>query len=67
LLERIDDLLDEDRPRRVRLRIPQKEGKMLAKLQAGARIYSRKYEDGSVILDAEAPASLLRRMREWEE
>jgi GTPase len=67
LLERIDVLLDEDRPRRVRLRIPQKEGKMLAKLQAGARIYSRQYQDGSVILDAEAPASLLRRMREWEE
>ena len=67
LLERIDVLLDEDRPRRVRLRIPQKEGKMLAKLQAGARIYSRQYQDGSVILDAEAPASLLRRVREWEE
>jgi GTPase len=65
LLERVDALLDEDRPRRVRLRIPQKEGKMLALLQAGARIYSRKYQDGSVVLEADAPASLLRRMREW--
>ena len=38
---------------------------MLAQLQAGARIYSRQYQDGSVILEAEAPASLLRYMREW--
>jgi len=65
LLDRVDALLEEDRPCRVRLCIPQKEGKMLAQLQAGARIYSRQYQDGSVILEAEAPASLLRRMREW--
>jgi len=38
---------------------------MLALLQAGARIYSRAYQDGLVVLDAEAPASLLRRMRAW--
>jgi len=31
LLDRIDDLLDEDRPTKVRLRIPQKEGKALAR------------------------------------
>jgi GTPase len=66
LLDRVDALVDEDRPRRVRLRIPQKEGKMLAQLQAGARIYSRKYQDGAVLLDAEVPASLLRKLREWE-
>ena len=65
LLDRIDALLDADRPSRVRLRIPQKEGKILAQLQAGARIYSRQYQDGLVVLEAEAPASLLRRMREW--
>jgi GTP-binding protein HflX len=65
LLDRVDALLEEDRPRRVRLRIPQKEGKMLAQLQAGARIYSRQYQEGLVVLEAEAPASLLRRMREW--
>jgi GTPase len=65
LLDRVDALLEEDRPSRVRLRIPQKEGKMLAQLQAGARIYSRQYQDGLVMLEAEAPASLLRRMREY--
>jgi len=65
LLDRIDSVLEEDRPSRVRLRIPQKEGKALALLQARARIYSRQYQDGLVVLEAEAPESLLRRMREW--
>jgi GTP-binding protein HflX len=65
LLDRVDALLEEDRPRRVRLRIPQKEGKMLAQLQARARIYSRQYQDGLVVLEADAPVSLLRRLREW--
>jgi GTP-binding protein HflX len=65
LLDHIDAVLEEDRPSRVRLRIPQKEGKTLALLEARARIYSRKYQDGLVELDADAPDSLLRRMREW--
>jgi GTP-binding protein HflX len=65
LLDRVDALLEEDRPSRVRLRIPQKEGKALAQLQARARIYSRQYRDGMVELEAEAPDSLLRRMKEW--
>jgi GTPase len=65
LLDRVDALLEEDRPERVHLRIPQKEGKTLALLQAGARIYSRQYQDGLVVLEADAPPSLLRRMREW--
>ena len=65
LLDRIDAVLEGDRPERVRLRIPQKEGKTLALLQAGARIYSREYQDGLVLMEAEAPASLMRRMRKW--
>lgn len=65
LLGRIDAVLEEDRPSRVRLRIPQKEGKALALLQARARIYSRQYQDGLVEVEADAPDSLLRHMREW--
>ncbi|MFZ1130383.1 MAG: GTPase HflX [Terriglobales bacterium] len=65
LLDRVDAVLEGDRPQRVRLRIPQKEGKMLALLEARARIFSREYQEGSVLLEAEAPASLLRRMRQW--
>ena len=50
---------------RIHLRIPQKEGKMLALLEARARIYSRKYKDGLVELEVEAPESVVRRVREW--
>ena len=65
LLSRIDALIDEDRVSRVHLRIPQKEGKTLALLEAKARIYSRTYQDGMVNLEAEAPESVVRRVREW--
>jgi GTP-binding protein HflX len=65
LLERIDELLKEDPIRRVRLSIPQKEGKALAMLAARARIYSRAYQDGVVEIEAEAPESVVRGLREW--
>jgi len=65
LLERIDRALQQDAVSRVRLRVPQKEGKTLAMLEARARIYSRTYKDGLVELEAEAPESVLRRVKEW--
>ena len=65
LLDRIDQLLQGDALSRIHLRMPQKEGKMLALLEARARIYSRKYKDGLVELEAEAPESVTRRVREW--
>ena len=65
LLTRIDEMIDEDRVSRVHLRVPQKEGKNLAMLEAKARIYSRAYKDGAVELEVEAPESVLRRVREW--
>jgi GTP-binding protein HflX len=65
LLTRIDELIDEDRISRVYLRIPQKEGKLLAMLEAKARIYSRAYKDGAVELEVEAPESVVRKTREW--
>jgi GTPase len=65
LLERVDAMIEEDQVSRVHLRVPQKEGKILAMLEAKARIYSRKYKDGAVLLDVEAPASVVRRVREW--
>jgi GTP-binding protein HflX len=65
LLDRIDAMIEEDPVSRVHLRIPQKEGKMLALLEAKARICSRTYKDGAVELEAEAPASVVRRVREW--
>ena len=65
LLDRIDQMLPGDALSRVHLRVPQKEGKMLALLEARSRIYSRKYKDGLVELEAEAPESVVRRVREW--
>jgi GTPase len=65
LLARIDAMVDEDRVSRINLRIPQKEGKALAMLEAKARIYSRTYKDGAVDLEVAAPESVVRRVREW--
>ncbi len=65
LLARIDATIEEDRVSRVHLRVPQKEGKTLAMLEAKARIYSRSYRGGAVELEAEAPESVMRRVREW--
>jgi len=65
LLDRIDQTLSEDSLSRVRLCVPQKEGKTLAMLEARSRIYSRAYKDGLVELEAEVPESVARRVKEW--
>ena len=65
LLERIDRELQDDPLSRVHLRVPQSQGKALSMLEAGARIYGREYRDGVVDLEAEAPESLLRKLREY--
>jgi len=65
LLDRIDQMLQGDALSRVHLRVPQKEGKTLALLEARARIYSRKYKDGLVELEVEAPESVVRRVKDW--
>ena len=65
LRERIDQRIEEDRVSRVRLRVPQREGKTLALLEARAKIYSRNYQNGAVDLEADAPESVLRRVRDF--
>jgi GTP-binding protein HflX len=65
LLDRIDQSLSEDATSRVRLRIPQSEGKALSMLEARARIYRREYKDGAVELEAELPESASRRVKQW--
>jgi GTP-binding protein HflX len=65
LLDRIDEMLSEDPLSRVRLRVPQKEGKLLALLEARSRIYSRRYNGGSVELEVEAPESVVRKVRDF--
>ncbi|MGC2819756.1 MAG: GTPase HflX [Candidatus Sulfotelmatobacter sp.] len=65
LLARIDEVIEGDPVSRVRVSVPQKEGKILAMLEAKARIYSRAYKDGAVELDIEAPQSVVRRVGHW--
>jgi GTP-binding protein HflX len=65
MLERIDAMLTQDPVSRLRLRIPQKEGRALAMLESRARIYSRQYRDGLVEIEAEAPESVAMKLREW--
>ncbi len=65
LLARIDSLIDEDRVSRVHVRIPQEQGKLLALLEAKARISSRAYRDGAVEMEVEAAESVVRKVRDW--
>jgi GTP-binding protein HflX len=65
LLARVDAMIEEDRVSRVHLRVPQKEGKILAMLEAKTRIYARAYKDGMVELEVEAPESVMRRVRDF--
>ncbi|HEX7893027.1 MAG TPA: GTPase HflX [Terriglobales bacterium] len=65
LLDRIDQLLSEDTTARVKLVIPQREGKALAMVEARSRVYSREYRDGAVELEAELPESVTRRLKQW--
>jgi GTPase len=65
LLERIDAMIEEDPVSRIHLRVPQREGKMLALLEARSRIYARAYKGGAVELEADAPESVVRRVREF--
>ncbi|MGH9603636.1 MAG: GTPase HflX, partial [Terriglobales bacterium] len=46
LLELVDQVLTDDPLSRVRLRVPQAEGKTLALVQSRARVLSREYQDG---------------------
>ena len=65
LLERIDELIEQDPVRRVRLQIPQSEGKALATLDAKAVVLSREYRDGLVDLEVQLPASVLHSVRKF--
>jgi GTP-binding protein HflX len=66
LLAAIDAGLDIDALRRLRVRVPQSEGKLLAQIEARAHILKRSYRDSKVQMELEAPESLARRLREYE-
>ncbi len=59
LLERVDECLQDDPVRRARLRVPQRDGKALALIEARTRILEREYRDGNVEFDLQAAQSVL--------
>jgi GTP-binding protein HflX len=65
LLEKIDSLIVEDSVKRLKLCVPQSEGKVLAMLEAEANILRRSYRSGFAYLVAELPESVARRVKEF--
>jgi GTP-binding protein HflX len=65
LLEAIDMAIAEDPLSRVRLRVPQSEGKVLSQVQARALVFTSTYHDGMVEFEAQAPESLLRKIKQF--
>ncbi len=65
LLQHIDRMIEQDPITRVRLRVPQSEGKALAVIDARAVVLGREYRDGYVEIEADAPESLLRQMERF--
>ena len=63
LLAAIDARILEDPLRRIRLRVPQSEGKALALLDAKSQVFSRAYRDGYVELEVQAAESVLRQVK----
>jgi GTPase len=66
LLTAIDGHLEIDALQKLKIRIPQSEGKLLAKIEARAHIVKRSYRDSKVQMDLEAPESLARTLRQYE-
>lgn len=63
LLAAIDRRLEIDALKRLRIRVPQSEGKLLSQIEARANILKRAYRDGAVQMEVEAPESLARVLR----
>jgi GTP-binding protein HflX len=60
LAESIDARLEVDALRRLRIRVPQSEGKLLAQIEARAHVAKRAYRDSAVQMEVDAPESLAR-------
>jgi GTP-binding protein HflX len=66
LLSAIDGHLEIDALQKMRIRVPQSEGKLLAQIAARTHILKRSYRDSKVHMDVEAPESLARTLRKYE-
>jgi GTP-binding protein HflX len=60
LLQAIDERQDIDALRRLRIRVPQSEGKLLAQIEARGQVTKRACRDSAVEMEVDAPESLAR-------
>ena len=67
LLEAIDAALVVDPVIQMHFRLPQSEGAVLAALEAGAIVASKRFEGNLAFVEARGPASLLNRFRRFRE
>jgi GTP-binding protein HflX len=65
LLAAIDRALHSDPQLTAELRVPQREGAVLAAIEAGMIVHSREYEGNLVRLTVSGPASLIGRLRQF--
>ncbi len=65
LLNTIDARLQIDAIQRLRIRVPQSEGKLLAEIEARAHILKRAYRDSAVQMEVDAPESLARVLQSY--
>jgi GTP-binding protein HflX len=65
LKKKIDDLLTEDPVVNLRLKIPQREGRALAAVEAGSQIMKRSFRGDHVYLHVQAPESMTRRWKQF--
>jgi GTP-binding protein HflX len=65
LMAHIDQRISIDPVSKISLRVPQSEGKTLALLEARTRILSRRYRSGMVLMEVEAPESVMRQVEKF--
>jgi GTP-binding protein HflX len=66
LLRRIDECMPVDPLMRLKLRIPMSDGRNLALIQAGGRVLQSQVDGGHLIINAEIPQSLARKLTQFE-
>ena len=65
LLEKIDGSIDEDPLVRARFLVEAHQGDLLAQIHASGRLVRREVRDSQVLLEVEAPRSVLEKLRQF--
>ena len=66
LMERMDAMLTADPVETVEIRVPQREGKLLAMIDARGKVLRKRYKEDQVELTVEGASSLVRHLRKFE-